>query len=91
MVSPLIPCYTDPVSNLTLAIDEEVLKRARIRAIEQGTSVNAVVREYLEAYAGLDVRRKALGEFVALAARSETGSADARRQWTRDQLYEEDR
>ena len=30
------PCYTDPVTNLTLAIDEDLLRRARIRAIEEG-------------------------------------------------------
>ena len=40
------------MANLTLAIDEDVLRRARIRALEQGTSVNALLREYLDAYAG---------------------------------------
>jgi plasmid stability protein len=38
--------------NLTIAVDDEVLRRARIRALEQGTSVNAVLREFLESYAG---------------------------------------
>ena len=37
---------------LTLSIDDEVLRRARIRALELDTSVNAVLREFLEAYAG---------------------------------------
>jgi predicted HicB family RNase H-like nuclease len=36
------------VANLTLTIDDEVLKKARIHALERGTSVNALVREYLE-------------------------------------------
>jgi len=36
------------VANLTLTIDEDLLRRARIRALEQGTSVNARVRKYLE-------------------------------------------
>jgi plasmid stability protein len=36
------------MSNLTITIDEETLRRARIRALEQGTSVNALLRDYLE-------------------------------------------
>ena len=34
--------------NLTIVIDDEILKRARIRAIQENTSVNAVVRGYLD-------------------------------------------
>ncbi|SVA38362.1 uncharacterized protein METZ01_LOCUS91216, partial [marine metagenome] len=30
------------MGNLTLAIDEDILRRARVRAADQGTSVNAV-------------------------------------------------
>lgn len=39
------------MANLTLAIDANVLKRARRRALDEVTSVNAVVREYLSNYA----------------------------------------
>lgn len=46
--------YTGYVANLTIAIDDELLKRARIRALETGTSVNALVREYLQDFAGAD-------------------------------------
>ena len=38
--------------NLTITVDDETLRRARIRALSQGTSVNAVLRELLESYAG---------------------------------------
>lgn len=84
-----ILCYTDPVSNVTLSIDEEVLKRARVRAIEQGTSVNAVVREFLESYAGAEDERRALQKFLAIAESSEAGSAGKGRGWTREELYED--
>jgi len=87
MGSSLNPCYTDPVSNLTLAIDDETLKRARIRALEQGTSVNAVVREYLEIYAGID-RRGVLGDLVDLADSVESGADGSGRSWRRDDLYD---
>ena len=86
-MSTLNPCYTDPVSNLTLAIDDETLKRARIRALEQGTSVNAVVREYLEVYAGID-RRGALGDLVDLAESVESGADGSGRSWSRNDLYD---
>jgi plasmid stability protein len=88
-MTPLDSCYTDPVSNLTLAIDDEVLKRARIRALEQGTSVNAVVREYLEVYAGIDQRRGALGDLVDLANAAESGDNAPGRSWRREDLYED--
>ena len=37
--------------NLTITVDPDVLKRARVRAIEEDTSVSAVLREHLVAYA----------------------------------------
>jgi hypothetical protein len=38
--------------NLTLSVDEEVVERARERAKALGSSVNQLVREYLEQLAG---------------------------------------
>ena len=38
--------------NLTLSVDDEVVARARRRAEAMGTSVNQLVREYLEQIAG---------------------------------------
>ena len=43
--------------NLTITIEDDVLKTARHRALEENASVNAVVREHLEEYAGLRRRR----------------------------------
>jgi plasmid stability protein len=39
------------MSNLTISLDEELIKRARVRAIQQGTSLSAKVREFLQQYA----------------------------------------
>jgi predicted HicB family RNase H-like nuclease len=36
------------MTNLTLSINEKVLKKARIQALEQGTSLNALVREFFK-------------------------------------------
>lgn len=51
------------MKNITLSINEEVLRRARIQAAERGTSVSAAVREFLIAFAGGETdfeRRKRL-------------------------------
>ncbi len=73
--------------NLTITVEDEVLKRARIRALEENTSVNAILREYLESYAGVATRRRdAIEDLLSLSRRSEAGRGTAR--WTRDELHE---
>jgi len=73
--------------NLTIVVDEDVLKRARIRAIEESTSVNAVVRAYLATYAGADRRREdACERLLALSRASRSRRGDA--VWSRDELHE---
>lgn len=37
------------MKNITLAVDDETYRQARIRAAEQGTTVSALVRDYLNA------------------------------------------
>lgn len=76
------------MANLTVAIDDELLKQARIRAIEQNTSVNALVRDYLEGLAGVGKQRDALSKVLDLAASSHSGSSPKGRTWTRDELYD---
>jgi plasmid stability protein len=77
------------VANLTLSIDDDVLRRARIRALERGTSVNAIVRDYLTDFAGTDRARRAVQGFVEIAERSTAGSGPGGRTWAREDLYEE--
>ena len=73
--------------NLTVVIDEDTLKRARIRAIQENTSVNAVVREFLAAYAGGNRQRaEACERLLALSQSCNSRRGDAK--WTRDELHE---
>ena len=72
--------------NLTIVVDDEILKRARIRAIQENTSVNAVVRDYLTAYAGAGRRAEACERLLALSRSCESGRGSAT--WTRDELHE---
>ena len=75
------------MANLTIAIDDDLLKRARLRAVELGSSINALVREYLEAFAdSRGAREEALRSLQALADQAESGSGG--RRIRRDELYE---
>lgn len=75
------------MSNLTITVDEHTLKRARIRALEQDTSVNAVLREYLECYAGTEhLRRDAVQKILDISDTAESGRGG--RTWNREELHE---
>lgn len=78
------------MTNLTISVDDEVLKRARIRALEEDTSVNAVLAHYLTVYARADELRRrrqaALDALLALAEHCQAGRET--RTWTRDELHE---
>ena len=77
------------MANLTLAIDDEVLRRARIRALEQGTSVNALLREYLDAFSGVRAERiQAVEAFLRIMR--ESGARMGEKTWTRDDLHDRD-
>ena len=76
------------MANLTITIHELVLRRARIKALEQGTSVNKVVGDYLERYAGMGASQQALTEFLEIAERSHAGSGDGGRTWRREDVYD---
>lgn len=75
------------MANLTITLDPELLRRARIRAAELGTSVNAVLRDFMRSWAG---ESSAKGDAVrSLLARSRRArSRRAGRRWTRDELHE---
>jgi hypothetical protein len=75
------------MANLTVVIESETLKRARMRALEEGTSVNAIVRDYLADYAGMQAEKeKAIHDLLRLSQRSKTRRGN--RRWTRDDLHQ---
>ncbi len=75
------------MSNLTITVDDEALRRARLKAMEQGTSVNALLRDFIESYAGCRP-----GQLIALQALLELSVASTarrgKRRWTRDDLHD---
>lgn len=76
------------MANLTLTIDEDVLRKARIRALELGTSVNALVRDYLKQIAGRSTAAEGVAEFLAVTSDADASSGAKGRAWSRDELYE---
>lgn len=71
--------------NLTFTVDDELLKRARIRALEENTTVNAVLRNYLERYAGTTRQRLAVARLLLLSQTAQAKRGAVR--WTRDELH----
>lgn len=76
------------MANLTIAIDDDLLRRARVRAAEQGTSVNAILRDELVRFAGSKSGVEPIAEFIALAQSRPGSSGRGGRKWERDELYE---
>ncbi len=75
------------MTSLTISVDEEVIRRARIRATEQGTSVKALVGVYLESLAGeANSRTQAIHEIFAIADRNP--SRRGGRAWSRNELHD---
>jgi len=75
------------MANLTITIDDEILRRARVRATEQETSVNGLLRDYLTAFAAAgSTWDQATDAILRLSAQSRSSRGD--RRWTRDELHE---
>lgn len=78
------------MANLTISVDAQVLKRARIRALEEKASLNAVLAQYLVRYTRLDEnprqQQAALESLLMLAEQGQAGHGEIT--WTRDELHE---
>ena len=74
------------MASLTISVHEQLLERARARALTDGTTIEALLQEYLKAFAGAgDLQARALADLLQLsaAATSRRGSAS----WSRSELH----
>jgi plasmid stability protein len=94
------------MSNLTISLDDRLIKQARVRAIQQGTSLSAKIREFLTAYANgvadrpsgdaaTDLMRmiddvRAEARENAARAAQQQGAGAPGRRTMRDEIYEGD-
>lgn len=76
------------MANLTITVDEETVKRARIRALEEGTSVNALLRDYLEDYAGVRRERVEAWRRIQELARNSGAGSGGKGLPEREELYD---
>jgi len=72
--------------NVTLSVNSEVIEKARRRAEAMGTSVNQLIREYLEQIAGESGAEADAEEFERLSRASQGDSHGWK--FNRDELYE---
>ena len=74
--------------NITLSVDDKIIKKVRKIAIEKNTTLTAMVRDYLTSVAIRDAQEK--NEAIKKLRKSfKTISRDmGRRKWTREALYE---
>lgn len=75
------------MANITLKIDDEIIKKARYLAAVKKTSINAIIKEKIEEFISQDLKKEAalkgLDSFYK-RCKSRVGT----KTWTRDQIHE---
>ncbi len=76
------------MSNVTISLDNDILKKAKKIAIDKETSFNGLIREYIIKLIDQDERSRQLmiDELDSLFAKS--SAVIGRKTWTRDELHE---
>lgn len=84
------------MANLTLSVDDELLKQSRLYAVQHDTSVNALVRGYLESLVANAKDSEQAERARAVAEMNRLSDELARKavipdgyKWNREELYEE--
>lgn len=73
--------------NLTITVDPETLRRARVRALSRHESVNSYLAEALRRYADEPPTREVFAELAGLADAHRAGSEGRGTTWRRDDLH----
>jgi len=81
------------MKNITLKVDDETYRKARIRAAQAGTSVSAMVREFLnrdenEETARETKRIKAMEALYSIVNEREKSGTTPVKPLSRDEIYE---
>ena len=75
------------MTRFMIALEEDLLDRARSKASRQGTSLEAPLRGYVAAYAdGEEKQEQAVQALLDLSRIASSGSGG--RRWTRDELHD---
>ena len=74
------------VKNLTIALDEKVLREARRIAAERSTTLNALIRDFLERLTRRESTARTARQRIAELCR-ESDAEVGERSWSRDDLH----
>lgn len=82
-------CETVCMKNITVSVDDELHRKARVRAAELDTTVSAVVREFLTEFSGeeTDLERRRRLQDHTLTTIEEFRAGD---RLTRDEVHRRD-
>ncbi len=75
------------MKNVTIALDESLLREARRIAADRATTLNSMIREFLEELAGRESRAVKARERIVELCR-ETQAEVGPRTWSRGELHE---
>ena len=75
------------MKNITLSIDEDVVCTVRRYAAEHGSTVNALVRDFLTGIADREDRASKAGQRIRQLSEQSTARVGSR-SWTREELHE---
>ena len=76
------------MANVTLSINDELLKAARIIALERDTRLNELVRQYLESLAAGERAYRTSAVAELREAWSKSKAVVGEKTWSRDELHE---
>lgn len=76
------------MTNLTLAIDETILRNARKAALDRDTTVTALVRDFLTELSAAQAQENEIYAAELARAFKENQVHIGPRTWTREQLHE---
>jgi hypothetical protein len=74
--------------NITLSVDEEIIKKVRKIAVDKDTTLTKMVREFLQSVADSDAAGKKQVVKKLQKSFQELSRDMGKRTWTRDDLYE---
>ncbi len=74
--------------NITLSVDEEIIKKARKIAVDKNTTLTAMIRKFLQSVADSDATEKKQAIKKLQKSFQELSRDMGPRTWTRDDLYE---
>ena len=75
------------MKNVTIALDEKTVRAARRIAAERSTSLNAMIREFLDQLTARESRASKARRRIARLCR-ELPAEVGQKSWTRDELHE---